>query len=409
MLIIPGRAVSRAGGPEVSDERGDYNGWMSERLNALTDAGTLREIPSRTASGVHFQSQGRNFVHFGSNDYLGLAKCREIAEAARSALDCDGLGTGSARVLFGGLELHSALEAETAALLGAPACLLFGAGYLANLGVLSTVPTRECLVVSDRAVHGSLLDGIGLSRARHLRFAHNEIADLTRVLETYSHTARQTFIVSESVFSMDGDRAPLAEMASLCRRFRAKLVIDEAHAVGVYGKGAGCCAAESAVDGLEVLRTGTYSKSFGAFGGFVCCDAHTRQVLCSTSRSFLFQTSLPMAVTAGALAALRQVRRLPENGALLLRRAEALRTAIRALGFNCGNGDSQIIPIPTGSISAGLELRKRLEREGLCVPLIRHPTVRKGTERLRISLTVEHRDEDIARLLSVLGDARRWL
>jgi 8-amino-7-oxononanoate synthase len=299
------------------------------------------------------------------------------------------------------LPCHEELEAALAAHKGYQAALVFGSGYLANLGLLGALAGREDCIIADRLAHASILDGAGLSRARVLRFRHNDPQHLRDMLRRASG-ARRLFVVTESVFSMDGDLAPLSAIAEAACAASAMLIVDEAHATGVFGpRGTGLIGALGLQDAVPVAM-GTLSKALGGYGGFVAGSEVFRRWLINRARAFIFSTSLPPASVGAALGALAALDRQPDQGLLLLERARSLRDCLRAAGFNTGNSASQIIPLIIGDNQQTLRFAQSLRELGILAVAIRPPTVPEGTSRLRLSLTLKLTPADIERATDII-------
>jgi 8-amino-7-oxononanoate synthase len=367
---------------------------------------TLRETPR--AGGLP-GSGARPPINFSSNDYLDLAGHDELIEAAREAAEEFGAGAGASRLMSGNFALHEALEQALAVLTGQEAALVFPSGFQCNVGVLSCIAGEGDLILSDALNHASLIDGMRLSRAEVLVYSHADELHLANRLSEAAGRHRRVFVVTESLFSMDGDIAPLLEIARVCAAYRAFLIVDEAHALGVFGEGGGL-AKEM---GLRPdVTLGTMSKSLGAAGGFAATSKILRDLLINRARPFIFSTALNPPAAAAALAGVRLVRQHPSWGRRLLSRAQGFRDALALGGHDLIAGGTQIIPIMVGANSAAMELADRLRAQGLIVTGIRPPTVPEGTARLRLSVTLahdesllEHAAERIAACAAALTDS----
>ena len=352
---------------------------------------------------------GRELVNFGSNDYLGLAADPRLAAAVAQALQREGWGSGASPLITGHAALHARLEERLAAMEGAEAALLFPSGFAANLGAVAALVGGGDVVFSDRNNHASLLDGCRLSRADVRVYPHGDWHALDGLLARAAGRRRR-LIVTDSLFSMDGDLAPLVELTELAARRGAMLLMDEAHATGVFGHRGRGVAEHLGVDervaaGVGV-RVGTLSKALGCAGGFVAGSRTLVEWLLNRARSYIYSTAAPAATAAAALAALDIVAAEPQRGVELLARAASLRDALAAQGWDVGRSQSQIIPLLVGSPARAVELSARLRNRGLLVPAIRPPTVPEGQSRLRISLTAAHTPEMVEMLLLALRDAR---
>lgn len=381
--------------------------FLDQELQLLVQAGLERKICSLgdTISSANNEATSRPVVDFGTNDYLDLAHNIALTTSSINAVDRYGVGTGSSRVLSGSSVVHDLLEIKLAEFLGAESTLVLGAGYLANLALFSALLNRFDTVIADKLCHASLIDGITGSRSKHLRYRHNCCDDLRRLLEQHSQSVRRggkIVVVTESLFSMDGDYAPLQEICELCLEFGALLVVDEAHAVGVLQGGVGGLP-EQYRRAPWVIRTGSFSKAFGSYGGFIACSEKLRRLLISKARPFLFQTSLPVCIVAASLAAVETVVESPKLGEKLLERASEFRKAVTRAGLMAIPGQSQIVPI---LVPAGRPIRflvSELKSARMYVPYIRPPTVPKGTERFRVSLSLAQCVTDLGPLIEILA------
>jgi 8-amino-7-oxononanoate synthase len=354
-------------------------------MRAIAAVGRRRSVRDFDARGPRGRFEGGDVVSFASNDYLGLSMHPAVVRAARRALERWGAGATAARLVVGSRPVHSALEGALAVWKQTERALLFPSGYAANLGVLAAVADAGTLICSDELNHASIVDGCRLARAEVAVFPHGDTFALERLL----CGAARAVVVTESVFSMDGDRAPLADIASLCARHDALLVVDEAH--GVLDPPLDLGAAEA-------LRVGTLSKFLGSMGGYVAGPAALIELLSNVARPFVFTTALSPADAAAGLAAL-EIFRSPEG--------HSLRERLRRLVERVAPGHpSPIIPIVLGAESAALEASRRLLEWGLLVPAIRPPTVPRGTSRLRVTLSAAHSDAEVERLTGAIAELR---
>jgi 8-amino-7-oxononanoate synthase len=361
-----------------------------------------RLVPSETRGPGVVGRGGRDYVDFSSNDYLGLSSHPALVAAARAALERYGVGAGASRLMSGDLRIHHALEEEVASFKGTEAALVFNSGYQANTGIVPALLERHDVVFADHLCHASQLDGALLSRAKLLRFRHNDPGHLAHLLERHRGAFRQALVMTESVFSMDGDRAPLAVLLDLCRRYRCLFLVDEAHATGVFGpQGRGCVEAEGLAGQVDLVM-GTFSKALGGFGAYLAASRTVVDVLVNSARSFIYSTALPAPVIAAALAALRLCAAGETRGEELLRRSAGFREALRANGWAAG-GQSQIVPVIVGASERAVALSEDLAARGYLALPVRPPTVPEGSARLRFSLTAAHGERQLTDVVEALG------
>ena len=342
---------------------------------------------------------GEALLNFSSNDYLGLAAEPALREAARAALAVHGVGTGASRLVVGDTSAHRRLEARLAAFERAEAALLFNSGYAANVGTLQALVGPEDAVFSDALNHASLIDGCRLSRARTVIYPHVEVEALERALATTP--ARRKLVVTDTVFSMDGDVAPLRELVAVCRAHGAALLVDEAHATGVLGpRGAGLCEALGVEEDVDV-RMGTLSKALGGLGAYICASRPVVELVLQRARPLVFSTALPAALCAAAEAALHLVETDEALRARLWRNIHRFTEGLRALGLPA-EPRSAVFPILLGEPERALEASRALRAQGLLVKAIRPPTVPVGTSRLRFCLSAAHTEAHVDRALEAL-------
>jgi 8-amino-7-oxononanoate synthase len=380
--------------------------WITAELETLRAGDLLRALPGALGrQGAVVEVDGRRLVNFASNDYLALAGDERLVSAAVEACRAEGVGRGASPLVCGRAAAHEELEARLAAFEGAEAALVFPSGFAANAGVIPALVDRGDCVFADAKNHASLIDGCRLARAETHIYAHGDAAALAALLEQHGPRARRRLIVTDTLFSMDGDLAPLAEVAALARTHDAMLLVDEAHATGVFGKRGRGVAEACGVEGDAIIRIGTLSKALGSAGGFVCGSRPLVQWLANRARSYVFSTAHPAASSAAAIRALEIVEREPERRAMVLATAARLRVWLAELGWNTGASASQIIPIIVGAPAAALALSQRLRERGFWVPAIRPPSVPAGESLLRLSLTAGHTEEMVKGLLEALGPA----
>jgi 8-amino-7-oxononanoate synthase len=379
--------------------------WLSTELAALDHAGLRRRLSTRQGGqAATITLDGQELVNFGSNDYLALAADPRLAAAATAAIQSEGFGSGASPLITGHSETHERLERRLAEFEGAEAALVFPSGFAANLAAVTALAGPGDVVFSDAKNHASLWDGCRLSRADVRVFPHSDWQSLDGLLARASG-CRRRLIVTDSLFSMDGDLAPLVEIADVARRHEAMLLVDEAHATGVFGSGGRGVAEYLGVEEAVTARVGTLSKALGGAGGFVSGSRLLIEWLINRARSYIYSTAAPAAISAAALAALNIVVAEPERRRNLLQRAATLSERLAALGWSLGRSASQIIPIVVGQPQRALELSQRLRQHGLLVPAIRPPTVPEGEACLRVSLTWGHTEEQIDTIVAALGAA----
>ena len=383
----------------------DTLAWIDGELDTLERQGLRRRLAARSSpQTVRLTLDGRELINFGSNDYLGLAADPRLAAAVARAVAEEGWGSGASPLVTGRSSLHAGLERRLAEMEGAEAALLFPSGFAANVGAVAALVGPGDVVFTDRRNHASLMDGCRLSRADVRAYPHGDCSALDEFLTRYEGRGRR-LIVTDSLFSMDGDFAPLVELSDVAARHGAMLLIDEAHATGVFGRRGRGLAEHFGVEERIPIRVGTLSKALGGIGGFVVGSRRLIEWLFNRARPYIYSTAAPAAAAAAALAALDIVAQQPERRRNLLSRAESLRGELLAAGWDVGRSTSQIIPIVVGEPARAAELSSRLRAAGLFVPAIRPPTVPEGEACLRVSLTSGHAPEMIARLREALGKA----
>ncbi|MEX2114550.1 MAG: 8-amino-7-oxononanoate synthase [Pirellulales bacterium] len=381
----------------------DRLAWMDDELARLS-AGDLRRTVStqRGPQRAIVSVAGQEFINFGSNDYLGLAADPRLAAAAAQAALAVGCGAGASPLVTGHVETHRRLEQRLAEFEGTEAALLFSSGYAANLGAIAALVGRDDAIFADEKNHASMIDGCRLSRAQVHVYPHCDSRALASLLATANRFGRR-LIVTESLFSMDGDVAPLGELAQLASQHDCMLLVDEAHATGVFGAhGRGVAEALGVEDQIDV-RIGTLSKALGCSGGFVAGSRRLIEWLLNAARPYVFSTALAPPVAAAAIAALDVVRDEPSRRAELLGQAAELRTQLAACGWSLPNGSGQIIPLVASEAAQALAWSARLRAAGLLVPAIRPPSVPPGQSLLRVSLNWGHTPAMIDRLLEALA------
>jgi 8-amino-7-oxononanoate synthase len=363
-------------------------------LAELDDAALRRRM--RTPKGIDLSS----------NDYLGLASHPAIKQRMSNAVLLEGCGSTGSRLLRGHRNCFAQIETRFARWKGTDASLYFGSGYLANIAVLSTFPEEGDVIFSDELNHASLIDGIRLSRARRVVFEHKNVNDLSRLIERESATKGQNFLVTESLFSMDGDEAPLMDYAALCRATGTALIVDEAHAVGIYGQNGSGLIEETGIEDDVFLSINTAGKALGVSGAFVAGHKWAIDYLVHQARPFIFSTAPPPATAVAIEAALDCLEREPERRSKLIENSVSLRDLLNNEGVPIGPGLSQIIPVIIGDSEHTLIVAESLQMQGFDVRAIRPPSVPQGTSRLRISVNINLSNEILSEfahtLISVL-------
>jgi len=381
-----------------------------DRLESLHQRRYLKRLDARGASDLSFQ--GKKLINFSSNDYLGLSQDERVERAAKAAIDQYHASAASSRLICGNLDLHEQLEDELAAFKEKESALVFSSGYMTNIGLISALAGKEDLIYSDELNHASIIDGCRLSRARIQIFGHKDLDHLESLLKCPVARGKK-LIISDAVFSMDGDLAELPDLINLADKYQALLVLDEAHATGVLGRrGRGIW--EHFADlgfkrprkqGIDV-EMGTLSKALGSFGGFVACSRSMRDFLINKCRSFIFSTALPPSAVGAARASLDIVQRDCELREKLRRNTGALKKELQERGFDVGHSETPILPIRFGSEREALTISAGLIERGFYVPAIRPPSVPAGTSRLRLTVTAAHSAAQIEALVQALASLR---
>lgn len=372
---------------------------IKEFLKQRKDEGllrTLRPVSRRQAGKIYLNH--KEYIDFSSNDYLGLSNHPKLKAAAKKAIDTFGSGSCASRLMSGSLELHHQLEEAVAKFKNKEAALVFNSGYQANIGIISSLFHKGDVIFSDRLNHASILDGIILSQARFFRFAHNDTGHLRELLEKERGKFKNALIVTESIFSMDGDRAPLKELVELKEKYNCLIMLDEAHATGIFGKtGAGLVCEEGLEEKVDLIM-GTFSKALSSFGAYLASSRETIDYLINTCHAFIYSTALPPSVIAANLAAIGLIEDDSERRKILLENARYFRGELSKNGFEV-KGSSQIVPLVIGDNFKTLKFAQELQEKGFWVLAIRPPTVPKGQSRLRFSLTFHHHKEILEKLI----------
>ncbi|HBO97852.1 MAG TPA: 8-amino-7-oxononanoate synthase [Candidatus Omnitrophica bacterium] len=373
-----------------------------EELAALERQGLKRCLRDVTgAQGRKIILDGKEVLNFCSNNYLGLADDPRLRRAAVECIEQEGIGSGASRLVCGNMTALRELEETIARFKGAESCLTFSTGYMANVGIISSVFGRDDIIFSDRLNHASIIDGIILSQARFKRYPHNDMEALEKMLRAATGFRRRG-IITDSVFSMDGDIASLDKIVELARQYDCLVMIDEAHALGVMGKNGKGLAEHLGVEDKIDIQMGTLSKAAGSFGAYCCGSKALIDFLINKARSFIYTTAMPPAVAAAAQRAVEIIRDEPTLRQKLWMNTEYFKKGVDQMGFNTLKSQTPIIPIVVGESSVAVEFSRRLLEEGIFVSAIRPPTVPAGTARLRLTVMATHTREDLEYTLEKL-------
>jgi 8-amino-7-oxononanoate synthase len=381
--------------------------FIAAELQAVKDAGLYRQLRLVGGDqGATLTLDGREVINFSSNNYLGIANHPALAAAAKEAIDRYGCGSGASRLISGNMTLHEQLETRLAQFKSTEAALVFNSGFQANVGILSTLTDKGDVILSDSLNHASIIDGCRLSKAQTLVYPHGDLDALEACLKQAA-PARRRLIVTETIFSMDGDEAPLAEIVELAEKYDAMVMVDEAHGTGVFGANGAGVVAKLGLAPRVLIQMGTLGKALGGFGAYVAGSRALCDLLINRCRSFIFTTSLPPAVMAMALAAIDLVQNEPQRRATLRHNCRKLKQGLNRLGFELGKSESPILPLIIGDAARCMALSAALLDRGVFAQGIRPPTVPAGTSRLRITLMATHSDAQIDRALNVFEEVKR--
>lgn len=377
---------------------------MKQELLELEKHSNLRRLPQMIHDGRDVVVGGQRMLNLSSNDYLGLAADRELREEFLQTLTPDNFlpTSSSSRLLTGNFSIYEELEAELAALFGTEAALVLNSGYHANMGILPAVSNQHTLILADKLVHASIIDGIRLTTARCIRYRHNDLAQLERLLEQNHSYYQQIIVVTESIFSMDGDQADLQALVGLKRKYtNVLLYVDEAHAFGVRGKrGLGCAEEAGCIKDIDFL-VGTFGKAAASAGAYIVCSRVIRKYLVNRMRTLIFTTALPPINIAWTLFVVRKLAGMHERREHLAKINRMLREALQAKGYQCPS-TSHIVPMIIGSSEDTVLRAEALQRHGFYALPVRPPTVPEGTSRIRFSLTAEIKEQEIEKTIKHL-------
>jgi len=361
---------------------------------------SLKAISTRNKGIIRIGN--KEYIDFSSNDYLGLSGHPRLAEESKMAIDKFGTAVCASRLLSGDLQMHHQLEEEIANFKNKEAALFFNSGYQANVGFISSLYGRGDVVFFDRLSHASIVDGVVLSQAKFFRFLHNDVLHLESLLKKERAKFKKALVATESVFSMDGDRAPLKELVRLKEKYDCEIFVDEAHATGIFGeRGSGLVEEELLEEKIDFIM-GTFSKALAGFGAYLAVSGKIKEYLINACRSFIYSTALPPSIIACNLASLELVKKEPHRRHSLIKAADYFRNILKSRGFQV-KGESQIVPVIIGDNLKTVEFAKRLQEAGFWVLPIRPPTVPKGEARLRFSLTYDHDEEALEKLINEIS------
>jgi glycine C-acetyltransferase/8-amino-7-oxononanoate synthase len=381
---------------------------VAQRLEELRDRGLHRRLRLVSGpQGPRVLLDGRPVLLLCSNNYLGLAHHPRVCEAAAEAAMRWGAGAGASRLISGNMTPHRRLEERLAEFKGYEAALLFGSGYLANTGAIAALAPRRTLVFSDELNHASIVDGCRLARAQTFVYRHRDVEHLAWGMRRAA--AGASLIVTDGVFSMDGDVAPLPELAALAREHGCRLMVDEAHATGALGPGGRGSVAAACLSGEVDVVIGTLGKALGSYGAYVCASREIAEYLVNAARPFVFSTAPPPTVVAAALAALELLESDPGKVERLQANAATLRASLANEGLEAGGSETQIVPVEVGDAERTMQLSERILERGVFAQGIRPPTVPEGTSRLRFTVMATHRPAELRRAAKLVGAAAREL
>ena len=372
-----------------------------EELERLKENSLLRVIKDRGAAvrPGRILIDGIEYINFSSNDYLGFAFNASIIENAKNAMDRYGFSAGASRLLCGGTKLHNELEKIVADFKGTEADLVFNSGYTANISAIPAIAGEGDVIFSDELNHASIIDGCRLSRAKKVIYRHKDAGHLLELIK--KENGKKKIVITDTVFSMDGDIAPLKEIYSICCQYNAILYIDDAHGTGVLGSGKGALAHFRIKPDSRIIQMGTFSKALGSYGAFLAADRNFIQWLINTARGFIYSTALPACIIAASIEALKILQKRPDIVERLWQNRERLISGINGLGFETFDSETPIIPLKTGDIKTTIKIADILKQNRIYAPAIRPPTVK--IPRIRFTVTRAHTEEDIDILINTLS------
>src|SRR5882724_3352370 len=380
---------------------------IHDELQAIKQASLYRRLRLvENGQGPTLLLDGREVINFSSNNYLGIANHSALASAAKEAIDRYGCGSGASRLISGNMTLHEELENQLAEFKGTEAALVFNSGFQANTGILSTLAGEGDAILSDELNHASIIDGCRLSRAKTIVYVHCDLGQLEEALKQ-AGSCRRKLIVTETIFSMDGDEAPLTGIVELAEKYDAAVMVDEAHATGIFGPGGAGVVSKLGLVDRVLVQMGTLGKALGGFGAYIAGSCALRELLINRCRSFIFTTALPPAIMATALAAIDLVEREPERREALWSNCRQLAQGLRKIGFSLGEIQSPILPLIIGDAENCMRLSEQLLERGVFAQGIRPPTVPAGTSRLRITLMATHTREHLEKALAAFEELKK--
>lgn len=378
---------------------------MQQELQELKEKSNLRKLPAITHEGRNVIVDGQRMLNLSSNDYLGLANDRKLRQEFRETLTTETFlpTSSSSRLLTGNFSIYDRLEQQLADDFGTEAALTFNSGYHANTGILPAVSNTHTLILADKLVHASLIDGIRLSAAKCIRYRHNEYNQLERLLQVNHSEYERIIVVTESIFSMDGDEADLRELVRLKKQYpNVLLYVDEAHAFGVRGqRGLGCAEEQDCINDIDFL-VGTFGKALASAGAYIVCRKVIREYLINKMRTFIFTTALPPVTVQWTSFILERLAGFRQRRETLRFLSNQLREALKNKGYDCPS-TSHIVPLITGESCVAIRKAEELQRKGFYALPVRPPTVPEGTSRIRFSLTAEIRESEMEKLINEIS------
>jgi len=378
--------------------------YVSDELSKIKKSGLYRELKVvGNAQDTRIDIEGKTYLSFCSNNYLGLASHPSVIEAVKNAVDEYGWGACASRLVSGNMTLHEALEKEISRFKRKDAAIVFPTGYMANLGVISSLVSGGDLVVSDKLNHASIIDGCKLSGAVFRVYAHCNMEKLENILKKSSKYNRK-LIVTDSVFSMDGDLAPLPDIVRIAKKYNAMVMVDEAHGTGVFGENGRGVVEHFNLDKEVDVVMGTLSKAIGSLGGYVCGDDDLISYLRNKARPFMYTTALPPAVCAASIASINLIQEDPSLREALWNNVRCIKERLESLGIDMISSQSQIIPLLIGDTQKAVDISKLLYERGILIPAIRPPTVPANSSRLRMTVMSSHTQADLESLFNSLRE-----